>query len=101
MKTQSIAYGLATWTLRAALLFGLFAAGWFVYQRVPHAVVSNVENANSKTILQVMIHPSPEMGGVALDIPVELYPVDIVAVRHEYFTERRAGNGLMIFLPNA
>ena len=38
------------------------------------------------------------MGGVALDMPVELYPVDIVAVRHEYFTERRAGKRFDDFL---
>ena len=98
MKIQSIAYGLATWTLRAALLLGLFSAGWLVYQRLPHDVVSNAENANRKTTLQLVLHPSPEMGGVALDIPVELYPVDIVAVRHEYFTERRAGKRFDDFL---
>jgi len=98
VKTQSIAYGLATWTLRAALLLGLFTAVWFVYQRLPRAVVSDVENGNSKTTVQLILHPSPEMGGVPLDIPVELYPVDIVAVRHEYFTERRAGKRFDDFL---
>lgn len=98
VKTQGIAYGLATWTLRVALLLGLFSAGWLVYQRLPHAIVSNVETPNSKTTLQLILHPSPEMSGVALDIPVELYPVDIVAVRHEYFTERRAGKRFDDFL---
>lgn len=33
-----------------------------------------------------------------LDIPIEIYPVDIVAVRHEYFTERRAGKRFDDFL---
>ena len=97
MKTQSIVYVLATWTLRAALLLGLFSAGWLVYQRLTHNVVSNVENANSKTTLQLVLHSSPEMGGVALDIPVELYPVDIVAVRHEYLLSAVPANVLMIF----
>ena len=98
MKTQSIAYGLATWTLRAALLLGLFSSGWLVYQRLPNDIVSDAENPNSKTTLQLVLHPLPEMGGIALDIPVELYPVDIVAVRHEYFTERRAGKRFDDFL---
>ncbi len=35
---------------------------------------------------------------VGLDIPVELYPIDVVAVRHEYFTERRAGKRFDDFL---
>ena len=98
MKTQSIAYGLATWTLRVALLLGLFLSGWLVYQRLPNDIVSDAENANSKTTLQLVLHPLPEMGGIALDIPVELSPVDIVAVRHEYFTERRAGKRFDDFL---
>jgi hypothetical protein len=34
----------------------------------------------------------------ALDIAVELYPFDIVAARHEYFTERRAGKRFDDFL---
>ena len=38
------------------------------------------------------------MAGVALDVPVEFYPVDIVAVHHEYFTERRAGKRFDDFL---
>jgi hypothetical protein len=33
-----------------------------------------------------------------LEIAVELYPIDIVAVRHEYFTERRAGKRFDDFL---
>jgi hypothetical protein len=37
-------------------------------------------------------------GAGALDIPVNLYPIDIVAARHEYFTERRAGKRFDDFL---
>jgi hypothetical protein len=37
-------------------------------------------------------------GTEALDIAVELYPFDIVAARHEYFTERRAGTRFDDFL---
>jgi hypothetical protein len=38
------------------------------------------------------------MGNAMLDIPIEIYPVDIVAIRHEYFTERRAGKRFDDFL---
>jgi hypothetical protein len=38
------------------------------------------------------------MGTAALEIPVELYPIDIVSVRDEYFTERRAGKRFDDFL---
>lgn len=38
------------------------------------------------------------LGNGDLDIPVELYPVDVVAVRHEFFTERRAGKRFDDFL---
>jgi hypothetical protein len=31
-------------------------------------------------------------------VPVEVYPIDIVAVRHEFFTERRAGERFDEFL---
>ena len=98
MKTQSIAYRLVTLTLRAALLLALFAAGWIVYQRQPGDVVSNIERPTGQTTLQIVLRPSPEMGGIALNIPVELSPVDIVAVRHEYFIERRAGKRFDDFL---
>ncbi len=98
MKTQSIAYRLVTLTLRAALLLALFAAGWLVYQRQPGDVVSDIERPTGQTTLQIVLRPSPEMGGIALNIPVELSPVDIVAVRQEYFTERRAGKRFDDFL---
>ena len=38
------------------------------------------------------------MEPAALEIPIELYPVDIVSVRDEYFTERRAGKSFDDFM---
>lgn len=46
--------------------------------------------------MQIVLRPSA--GIEALDIPVELYPIDIVAARQEYFTERRAGKRFDDFL---
>ena len=48
-------------------------------------------------MLQIVLRPMG-INAATLDIPVELYPVDIVAVRHENFTERRAGKRFDDFL---
>jgi hypothetical protein len=48
--------------------------------------------------LEIVLRPSAGNGAEALDIAVELYPFDIVAARHEYFTERRAGTRFDDFL---
>ena len=36
--------------------------------------------------------------GVPLNVPVEFSPVDIVAVRNDHFTERRAGKAFPDFV---
>jgi hypothetical protein len=48
--------------------------------------------------LQIILRQPATTVPEARDISVELYPVDIVAVRHEYFTERRAGKRFDDFL---
>ncbi len=50
------------------------------------------------TTLQIVIRQPPESVGPSLDVAVSLYPVDIVAVRHEFFTEPRAGKRFEDFL---
>jgi hypothetical protein len=84
--------------MRVGLILALFSAGWLVYTRLPQHVAGSAESASSKTTVQIILRQSPEMNGLSLDIPIELYPVDIVAVRHEYFTERRAGKRFDDFL---
>ncbi|HYN24106.1 MAG TPA: hypothetical protein VES69_03575 [Pyrinomonadaceae bacterium] len=98
MTTPSIIFRLATLVLQAALVLGLFSAGWLIYRRLPAHVANSAEEPASDTLIQLIMRPSPQMAGVALDVPVEFYPVDIVAVHHEYFTERRAGKRFDDFL---
>ena len=98
MESQSISYRVATLLLRVALLGTLFTAGWLVYQQLPSEVPPGATESQGETSLQLVLRQSPDMGGVMLDIPIEIYPVDIVAVRHEYFTERRAGKRFDDFL---
>lgn len=96
MKVESISYNLLTLFLRAALVVALFASGWLIYSKLPHENPPNLKVNNGETQLQIVLRPTG--GGDALDISVEFYPFDIVAARHEYFTERRAGKGYYEFL---
>jgi len=82
--------------LRAGLPVALLAAGWWIYTELPHQPAGVSQASFSETTLQIVLRQSSGMG--PMDIPVELYPVDIVAVRHEYFTERRAGKRFDDFL---
>ena len=91
MKTTGISYKLLTLFLRAALVVALFASGWLIYSKLPHENSPNLKVNKGETTLQIVLRPSVNGGSDALDISVEFYPVDIVAVRNEYFTERRAG----------
>ena len=98
MKTTSISYSLLTLFLRAALVVALFASGWLIYSKLPHQDSPNLKASNAETTLQIVLRPPVNGGSDALDISVELYPVDIVAARHEFFTEPRAGKRFDDFL---
>ena len=98
MKTKSLSYSLLTLFLRAALVVALFASGWLIYSKLPHENSPSLKVHNGETTLQIVLRLSMSSGNDALDIPVEFYPFDIVAARHEYFTERRAGKGYDEFM---
>ena len=83
--------------LRATLVAALLFSGWLIYSKLPHRSSTEARQSHNETSLQIMLRPVG-INATALDIPVELYPVDIVAVRHEYFTERRAGKRFDDFL---
>jgi hypothetical protein len=98
VKTTSTFYSFIILLLRAGLLVALFFAGWLVYNKLPYHAASNAEPPTNETTLQIVLRQTGNMNDAELDIPVELYPIDIVAVRHEYFTERRAGKRFDDFL---
>jgi hypothetical protein len=98
VKPTSISRGLITLLLRGGLIAALFLAGWFIYSRLPHEVTKNQPVTSGETVLQIILRQPDRTGAEAHDISIELYPVDIVAVRHEYFTERRAGKRFDDFL---
>lgn len=96
MKTTSRSYRLLTALLRMGLLAALVVPGWLIYRTLPRESSSNPHAAQAETTLQIVLR----VGNNAdpLDISVELYPFDIVAARHEYFTERRAGKSYPDFM---
>jgi hypothetical protein len=75
--------------LRVALVVALIGAGWLIYQQLPASASGTTQDIPT-TNLQIVLH-QPENGGPALDVQVSLYPVNVVAVRHEFFSEPRAG----------
>ena len=97
MKKTSTFYNLLTIFLRAALVVALLTSGWVIYRKLPHQDSPNLKTNTRETTLQIVLRP-PISGADELDIIVEFYPVDLVAARHEYFTERRAGKRYDDFL---
>ena len=98
MKTTGIIYKLVTLVLQAALVAGLFMAGWLIYQQLPASATTHPSEVSQESTVHLIMRSAPELSGLPLDIPVELSPVDIVAVHHEYFIERRAGKRLEDFV---
>ena len=96
MKPVSTFRRLAILALQAALIFVLVGAGWVIYRRLPEGA-AQTESAQ-RTTLQILIKQTPDSAGQSLDVAVSLYPVDIIAVRHEFFTETRPGKRFEDFL---
>jgi len=88
--------GLLIIALQVALIVVLIGAGWLIYRTLP----DNGTEASSQgtTTLQIFLRQTPESVGPATDVTVSLYPVDIIAVRHEFFTEPRPGKPFDAFL---
>ncbi len=89
--------GLVILTLQVGLILLLAGAGWMIYRRLP-AGGSEVRADQRTSTLQIVIREPPENAGPSLDVAVSLYPVDIIAVRHEFFTERKPGKRFEDFL---
>jgi hypothetical protein len=89
--------GLLIRALQVSLILVLAGAGWLIYRQLP-ASNADVSSNQGTTTLQILIRQTPETVGPALDVAVSLYPVDIVAVRHEFFTEQRPGKRFEDFL---
>jgi hypothetical protein len=96
VKPESFSYQLLTIVLRLALILALFFCGWSIYRRMPGAPPSATHagddaGGGEQTTLSITLHVGDDGQGTGLDIPVELYPVDVAAAQREFLSERRAG----------
>lgn len=98
MRSNSLSYRLAALALRLGLLTALIGAGWVIYRKLPTNSPGTSITAAGQTTLIISLQPPSDLGKIARDIPVEISPVDIVAVRHEFFVEPRAGQRFDEFL---
>jgi hypothetical protein len=90
LKRFGTVRGLTIVALQGLLILLLVGAGWLIYRELP--ATGTEAGGNQQTFdLQIIIRQTPESVGPALDVAVSLYPVDIIAVRHEYFTEPPKG----------
>jgi hypothetical protein len=96
MKPVSKFRRLVILALQAGLIFVLVGAGWLIYHRLPEGAAQ--PDSAQRTTLQILIKQTPDSVGQSLDVAVSLYPVDIIAVRHEFFTETRPGKRFEDFL---
>jgi hypothetical protein len=96
MFSKSPFRGLLILALQVALIVVLVGAGWLIYRTLP----DNGAEASSQgtTTLQIFLRQTSDSAGPASDVTVSLYPVDIIAVRHEFFTEPRPGKPFDAFL---
>lgn len=71
-------------------MVALVGAVWLVYKNLPNDGAGDLQS-NGRATVQIVVHPLPEAAAVALDIPVEISPVDLVAVRMEYQADPHTG----------
>ena len=98
MNSQRISYRLLALILRLALVVALAGAVWAVYKRLPNNGPSSSLTGSGQATIEIILQPPQDMGSAPRDIPIEISPVDIVAVRHEFFVEPRAGQRFDEFL---
>ena len=90
-ESRSITYHLLAIILRAALVIALVGAGWLVYKKLPNDGAGNAATGFGQTTVEIVLRPSPEMEAAALDVPIEISPVDLVSVKQEYQAEPHTG----------
>jgi hypothetical protein len=91
VNKQSTTYSVILVCLRAALVLALAGAVWSVYRRLPDDGPVESMNGRGATTLLIVLRRSPDDAGASLDIPVELYPIDVAAVQREFIHEPHPG----------
>lgn len=91
----SIYRGIVIRILQLALIVSLVGAGWLIFRKLPSSPRDETDVRGPTTLQIVMDRPD---ANAPLDVTVSLYPVDLVAVRHEFFAEPRTGKRFDDFL---
>ncbi len=81
----------------------LVSAGWALYRKLPGGdALPPTNGAGGQTSVSIVLRrpPDEDAAKIALNVPVELYSVDVAAVRREFFDpdNRRAGLRFETFL---
>ncbi|MFN2530728.1 MAG: hypothetical protein ABR555_05485 [Pyrinomonadaceae bacterium] len=97
MKFQIVHRRLVIVVLQVGLLMVLIGAGWLIYRRIPPAMSADGAYGSAATNVELVMHQPGDLNVQGLDVTVELYPVDIIAVRHEFFSEPRPGKRIEDF----
>ena len=99
LKSDSPIIGILLVTLRTALPVALLLAGWSVYRRLPAQTSEAGSDSRSApaTSLQIVLRQPANYQG-RLDVPVDLYPVDVSAAQREYLSKPHAGTSFEDFL---
>jgi len=92
LKTRRLWYDLLLIGMRAGLVAALFLAGWSIYKRLPAGELpADKRTSSDATTVHIVIRRESEVFAPLADVTIDVYPIDIVAVRQEFFAERRAG----------
>ena len=101
MNTHGVIYNAVGAVLRIALVLALVAAVWSIYNQLPdddRGKMKSGTEAIPETSLQIILHGPPDASSPPLNLPVQLYPIDVNAAQNEFFSERRPGKRLDDFL---
>lgn len=88
---NTLGYNIFAGLLRAALIAALVGAGWNIYRNLPGGSLTADAQPQSQTALQIVLRRGPTDTGEPASVPVELYSIDVAAIRREYQSDPRPG----------
>ncbi|MDT7807077.1 MAG: hypothetical protein QOJ70_890 [Acidobacteriota bacterium] len=91
---HGFAHRLAAASLRVALVTALGAAVWGVYRRLPEGEHTGAAEGRQQRPTLLHLRLRTEEVGLSVSakkIPLQLYPINMVAARNEFDSERRPG----------
>ncbi|MCA1592475.1 MAG: hypothetical protein LC754_07460 [Acidobacteria bacterium] len=79
--------------LRVALVVALCASVWGIYRRLPRDERTSLDDSSQAvpTALRIVVRRSSGMPAAAGKLPVQLYPINVMAAQREYDSEHRPG----------